>query len=289
MLDSKSTFYQAARGDDLSADVPTVISSFLRAEQELRQAHEQQGFVTKDNKNSTQQSSGDGAGAKQPSLTDRLNHAIKSHMRSMSRFNVVVERLASNSSFQGLNAREDIDSSPFFRLLEMPPSFGGPRDDDRYRLWVQEQLEDEKTRNLGFEDVGSGLSYCLPVLMSVQLEGASLIQQPELHLHPAAQCELGDIFLSALSSGRPSVVETHSEHLILRVLRRIREHTEGYLLRPDLKVKAEDVLVLYFEPVGDETRVHRIRVDQYGEFLDPWPRGFFSERELELFPEGLSS
>jgi len=141
-------------------------------------------------------------------------------------------------------------------------------------------------KKYGFEDVGSGLSYIFPILTSLNAVNFSVIEQPELHLHPASQCELGDIFLAAQYYGSIALVESHSEHLLLRILRRIRETTDGYLVRNELKATPEDVRIYYFNPLGDgTTEVKEIRIDQYGELLNTWPGGFFSERERELFGE----
>ena len=86
--------------------------------------------------------------------------------------------------------------------------------------------------------------------------------------------------------GHSAVVESHSEHLLLRVLRRIRETTKGYLIREELKLRCDDVVILYFNPDSDgRTNVIEIRIDEHGEFLNNWPDGFFSEREKELFQE----
>lgn len=139
-------------------------------------------------------------------------------------------------------------------------------------------------RELGFQDVGSGLSYIMPILTSLWASKISIIEQPELHLHPKAQCELGDVFIAAYLQGAASIIETHSEHLLLRVLRRIRETSKNYLLPKHLKISKDDLTIYYFEPVSEgHTIVKRIRVDHHGELLDLWPGGFFSERDSELF------
>lgn len=144
-----------------------------------------------------------------------------------------------------------------------------------------------KTReNLGFQDVGSGISYIFPILASLWASKLSFIEQPELHLHPSAQCELGDIFISAFNKGSKGVVESHSEHMLLRVLRRIRETTNNYLLSKELKFSENDLRIYYFKPEpSGYTSVKEIRVDRYGELLNSWPGGFFSERDRELFGE----
>ena len=139
---------------------------------------------------------------------------------------------------------------------------------------------------LNFRDVGSGLSFMLPIFSCLDTNNLSLIEQPELHLHPRAQCELGDVFIYASSFNHKSVVETHSEHLILRLSRRIRETTKGILLKNELKLKPNDVSIHYFKPDGQgKTTIHKIRFDSHGDFLDLWPDGFFAERNSELFDE----
>jgi predicted ATPase len=137
---------------------------------------------------------------------------------------------------------------------------------------------------LGFEDIGSGISYIFPILTSLWESKISFIEQPELHLHPKAQCEFGDVFISAFNRGNVAIIESHSEHLILRILRRIRETTNKILIAKELKIECNDVSIYYFEPQPEgHTKVKKIRVDRHGELMDIWPNGFFSERDGELF------
>jgi len=136
------------------------------------------------------------------------------------------------------------------------------------------------------QDIGVGISQVLPVVVAAQEGKASVvcIEQPELHVHPAVQVGLGDLFIDgALNKGLSFLIETHSEHLILRLLRRIREATEeegkgdGILVTPNL------VGVYYLSKEGDHTVATEIPVNGEGEFDKPWPRGFFEERGPELF------
>lgn len=158
--------------------------------------------------------------------------------------------------------------------------------DGSERLKVSLFLEDANGRVLDFSEVGSGVSYVLPVLVSLWGADRSWIEQPELHLHPAAQCELGDVAIRAFNRGRFSIIETHSEHLLLRVLRRIRQTSNGTATDPELKCHPEAVSILYFEPLPDgSTKVRPIRVSRGGDFMDRWPHGFFSERDRELLDE----
>jgi hypothetical protein len=126
-----------------------------------------------------------------------------------------------------------------------------------------------------------------------------LIEEPEQHLHPRQQAALGDILIRyALDWHGQIVVETHSEHLILRILRRIRETTAGEMddwpvelmrARPT-GIRPEDVSVLYVipahevnEPGHEGAKVIELPIDANGEFTCEWPGGFFEERMKELF------
>jgi hypothetical protein len=133
------------------------------------------------------------------------------------------------------------------------------------------------------EDVGCGLSLTLPILAALGSGPVALVEQPELHLHPRAQCEIADVFIKGQKEGCWSYVETHSEHFILRLLRRIRQTANQELLAPDLELQPEQLQLYYFQPTEKGTVVRRIRVDERGEFLNPWPDGFFAERDEELF------
>ncbi len=154
---------------------------------------------------------------------------------------------------------------------------------------IQDLVLVDKRSNtpVSHRDVGIGVSQVLPVLVSAYASAAKLIaiEQPEIHLHPALQAELGDVFLeSALGeSANRFLIETHSEHLILRILRRIRETSEGDL-RPDARpVRPEDVAVLYVQPGPEGAEIIELPITPDGEFERRWPDGFFAERAKELF------
>jgi predicted ATPase len=135
------------------------------------------------------------------------------------------------------------------------------------------------------KEVGAGISQLIPVVVAAtETDGSRLllIEQPELHVHPALQVELGDIFIEA-SRDRQIIVETHSEHLILRLLRRIQETTEQRLPKGAPAFAANELSVLYVEAEATGGKVRRLRVDETGEFEDRWPTGFFEERAKELF------
>ncbi|KMJ52761.1 hypothetical protein ACG97_11880 [Vogesella sp. EB] len=136
------------------------------------------------------------------------------------------------------------------------------------------------------QDVGVGISQVLPVVVAACDPQASLvcIEQPELHVHPSVQVGIGDLLLDgALNNGLSFLIETHSEHLILRLLRRIRETAENELPDGMHAVTPDDVMVVYLEKTAGSVTAHALPINEQGDFDTPWPRGFFEERGEELF------
>lgn len=187
--------------------------------------------------------------------------------------------------------RELEDSSPLMVALKNRHTID---EDDSIveelkRLPVKLRLYIEDLRN-GIEvlpqDVGVGISQLLPVIVAAlhSRKGIVAIEQPELHIHPAWQVVLGDLFLSQIRDKNISfLIETHSEHLMLRLLRRVRETTENEL-PPGLTPATPDDIAVYFVEHGDNgTVLAPLRVDPTGDFIDRWPKGFFEERAKELF------
>lgn len=148
-------------------------------------------------------------------------------------------------------------------------------------------LKDLRTDTpVSHRDVGIGISQVLPVLVGAYASQNQIIaiEQPEIHLHPALQAELGDVFIeSALGMQKNSfILETHSEHLILRFMRRIREtyQKKDTGLPP---ITPKDISVLYVEPDGSRSIVREMPLNAMGELVKAWPGGFFEEGLREQF------
>jgi predicted ATPase len=119
-------------------------------------------------------------------------------------------------------------------------------------------------------EVGFGVSQILPVLTLLYYveEGSTvLLEQPEIHLHPLAQSGLADVMLSVSERRNVQIiVESHSEHFLLRLQRRIAEK----------KAKASDIKLYFCEVSGAETTLSDLEVDERG-VVKNWPQHFFGD------------
>lgn len=136
-------------------------------------------------------------------------------------------------------------------------------------------------------DVGIGISQILPLLIQGMSETANTsarnknpnircVEQPELHLHPRLQANLADFFIDTVKQN-PNlkwILETHSESLMLRLQKRIRNK----------EISKDQISVNYVNPVkGGFSNLIELRLDDEGDFIDEWPNGFFEEAYLEKF------
>lgn len=125
-----------------------------------------------------------------------------------------------------------------------------------------------------YADVGYGNSQIIPILVGgYNLEPDSIlaIEQPEIHLHPKAQSELGDFVLDVFNNDVQSFIETHSEYLILRLL----QHIASGALSPN------DIAIYYVYSTAGQKKIINMPIDEKGVFTKEWPEGFFPERLKE--------
>jgi len=135
-------------------------------------------------------------------------------------------------------------------------------------------------------EMGLGITQVLPILYAAKCmeDNDIFIEQPELHLHPAAQSELADVFIESIrKNNNDFMIETHSEHLLLRMMKRMRQTSEGTLEDESLKLTPDDICLLYVDSDGENTYILELELDEDGTLLDPWPGGFFEEGFNERF------
>ncbi len=120
-------------------------------------------------------------------------------------------------------------------------------------------------------DVGFGIGQLLPIITQIVAAKNKLVilEQPELHIHPRLQAELGEALKRFPNR---CIVETHSEHMVLRIQK---------LLRLGL-MSVDDVNILYVCTSDGAANIKTLSLNRGGVFLDPWPDGFFPERLGEI-------
>jgi hypothetical protein len=141
------------------------------------------------------------------------------------------------------------------------------KDSGIYQVMVQQSPSSAKVL---ITDVGFGVSQILPVLVLCYYvpEGSViLLEQPEIHLHPSVQSRLADVFIDAVKNRNVQIiVESHSEHLLRRLQRRIAEGA----------VKPEDMALYFCEPSAEGSKLTTLDVDPYGNITN-WPKDFFGD------------
>jgi predicted ATPase len=145
--------------------------------------------------------------------------------------------------------------------------------DRHYELKFQHPITKEYEN---FADIGFGHSQVLPVLIAgfnLEKQATLLVEQPEIHLHPKAQAELGDFFLSLYERGTQSIIETHSEYIVLRL--------QQFIIQG--KLNPNDIIIYYIHAnqKKKEKDIVKLSIDEFGNFVQDWPEGFFPEKLIE--------
>ncbi len=149
-----------------------------------------------------------------------------------------------------------------------------------------------KTRATGSEvkvtDVGFGVSQVLPALTQAfycPAHSTVWMEQPEIHLHPQVQAALADAFISAIKAREHGkqrnvqlIVESHSEHLLNRIQRRV---AEGDIL-------PTDVAVYFCRRTESATELEALRLNEYGE-IENWPENFFGDEMTDIAARTLAA
>ena len=147
-------------------------------------------------------------------------------------------------------------------------------DSPLYRVNVQKSPRAAETL---IADVGFGVSQILPALVlcfyAPPFGSTVILEQPEIHLHPLAQAGLADALIDAQQNrGVQIIVESHSEHLLRRIQRRISEETIS-----------QDDVGMYFCSQDDDgaSQIDRLELDEFGN-ISNWPENFFGDQFGEI-------
>lgn len=141
-----------------------------------------------------------------------------------------------------------------------------------YQVWVQKSPASAKVL---ITDVGFGVSQILPVLTLCYYvpEGSTvLMEQPEIHLHPSVQAGLADVFIDAIKTRKIQIIlESHSEHLLKRLQRRIAEE----------QLSCDDAALYFCEMKAGVSTLKPLDLDMFGNITN-WPAGFFGDEFGEM-------
>lgn len=197
----------------------------------------------------------------------------------------VLSRLAIEGGETWKRVRERLekfgkDSGLFSKLIVRHLGDRRTRDSDPFQIQIGFQSFKGKPNLV---DVGYGISQVLPVILdSIEFDSQKrdflLIQQPEVHLHPRAQAELGTFYFNEIKPNKRILIETHSDHLIDRVRMEARDAKGEY------HENHKHVLILYFERVHGATKIHPIRISETGDLIDvpDGYRDFFMTEQIRF-------
>jgi len=141
-----------------------------------------------------------------------------------------------------------------------------------FQVWVKQHAG---AAEVLITDVGFGVSQILPVItLCYYAPPGSIIilEQPEIHLHPRVQAGLADVFIDAIKRrGVQIILESHSEHLLRRLQRRIAEE----------RLAAEDAALYFCTFARGESHLTSLQLDEFGNITN-WPSDFFGDQFGEL-------
>ena len=141
-----------------------------------------------------------------------------------------------------------------------------------YRAMIRTSASNVST---ALTDVGFGVSQVLPALVLLYYvpEGSTvLMEQPEIHLHPSVQSGLADLMLNVASARNVQViVESHSEHLIRRLQRRVAEEQSS----------SDDVKLYFVSTKHGVAQASDLALNRWGE-IENWPENFFGDEMGEI-------
>lgn len=214
----------------------------------------------------------------------RLYHWERTHPKEIDLWgNKAVDALLSarvrqlTTAYNGKKVLIEERISKWFQKLELAHSFRlipiGDLDDNNYEIRIQKT---PNSAEVTLADLGHGVSDLFPLLVHCCYvpEGSTLIlEQPGVHLHPMAQADLADLFLEVITERNLQIlVESHSEHLLTRLQRRIAEK----------QIDQDDIALYFCRNTDGESTKERLEVTKSGDIKN-WPENFFGDVIGDMF------
>jgi len=132
-----------------------------------------------------------------------------------------------------------------------------------------------RKQKVSIAGVGFGVSQIFPIILEglrMPAQGTLLLEQPEIHLHPNLQMRLADYFVSLALSKKNVIVETHSDHIVNRLVRRILEDETDAL--------GEAIGIYFVSNSAEGSHFRPIEIDPLKGIVN-WPVGFFDQNATE--------
>ena len=186
-----------------------------------------------------------------------------------------VRQLKSSNKEIGVSIEEKI--SEWLREMKLAHSFwlgpSGSLDDNNYEVRIQKS---PNSAQVTLADMGHGLADLLPLLVHcyyVSVGSTLILEQPGVHLHPKAQADLADLLIEIIAERNLQIlVESHSEHLLTRLQRRIAEE----------KISVDQTALYFCRNDDGASTIEKLEVDELGNIKN-WPENFFGEVMGDMF------
>jgi len=183
------------------------------------------------------------------------------------------ERISRGRGKKGLTLQQRV--AQWLLQLDLIESFAVRRVAKGSKLFQVLVRRDKRSPEVLLTDVGFGVSQILPVITLCYYapEGSTLLlEQPEIHLHPNVQMGMADVFVDAVKTRKVQiVVESHSEHLLRRLQRRVA----------DRELPLEQASLLFCRKEAGMSRLEPLQMNLFGT-IDNWPENFFGDECGEI-------
>jgi predicted ATPase len=207
-------------------------------------------------------------------------HPKRYYMLDKAKVNLTLDTLDGDAITEVLKDNKQITKN----VNQWLKNFGVEVDVQGFKEVIHHLVVKQNNIDLDITDVGFGISQILPVIIQGFLSSknsTTIIEQPEIHLHPKMQADLADLFIDIVtnSKGKKLVIETHSEYLLKRLRRRI---SEG-------KISPDQVSICLFNPQTKErgATIDNLEIADKG-FFD-WPIDFYGGEILKDTTEFLKN